>query len=141
MVTAAIADLERSAWRGADAAGRKRHARVALVVDRDPEVETRTVGIDRAPGPVERVDEGPATDEIGLFGIADGSIGDRVGEEAEQLRWSSREGQDGPSWRRRTTASMISDGPPTAASRRSGPCDFEKLCTCTVRSGRWTPRL
>ena len=96
-MVAAVADLERSAWRGADAAGRKRHDGVALVVDRDPEVETRTVGIDRDPGPVERVDEGPATDEIGLLGIADGSLGGRVGEEAEQDSLEQPEVQDGPS--------------------------------------------
>ncbi len=84
MVAGAIADLERSAWRCADAASRKRHDGVALVVDRDPEVETRTVGIDCDPGPAERVDEGPATVEIGLLGMAYGSVGGRIGEEAEQ---------------------------------------------------------
>ena len=97
VVTAAIADLERPAWRGTDAAGRKRHDGVALVVDRDPEVETRTVGIDRDPGPVERADEGPATDEIGLLGIADGSLGGRVGEEAEQDSLEQPRGPGRPS--------------------------------------------
>ena len=82
VVAVAIADLERSAWRCADAARRERHDGVALVVDRDPKVETRTVGIDRDPGSVERVDEGPATIAIGLLGVAYGSVGGRVGEES-----------------------------------------------------------
>ena len=51
-----------------------------------------------------------------------------------------REVHPGPSMRRATTWSTISLGPPSAAIRRSGPCDLEKLRTCTTRSGRWLPR-
>lgn len=36
---------------------------------------------------------------------------------------------------------MRSVGPLSAARRSSGPCDFEKLRTCSVRWGRWRPRV
>ena len=36
-----------------------------------------------------------------------------------------REVHAGPSIRRATIRSTIDDGPPSAAIRRSGPCDFE----------------
>ena len=46
-----------------------------------------------------------------------------------------RDVQPGPSSRRATTRSTSSRGPPRAPMRRSGPCDFEKLRTCSTRSG------
>ena len=49
---------------------------------------------------------------------------------------SIREVQPGPSMRRATIRSMRSRGPPSAAMRRSGPCDFEKLRTCTHPVGQ-----
>ena len=54
---------------------------------------------------------------------------------------SSRLDQPAPSRRRATSSPTRSSGPPTAARRRSGPNDLEKLWTRTVRAGRCWPTL
>ena len=54
---------------------------------------------------------------------------------------SSRLVQPGPSIRRATSPSRTAAGPPTAAMRRSGPCDLEYERTWTTRSGSRAPRL
>ncbi len=60
---------------------------------------------------------------------------------SSRIVWSIREVQAGPSMRRATIRSTIAEGPPSAAMRRSGPCDLAYERRWTTRSGSQVPRL
>ena len=131
---------ERRARRHADAVRRQRDQRRLLVAHLDPQVDA----VGRRPT-ARRARRGPppaaAPLGVGRAGPLDHVDRGRVVEQLDQHACSSRLDQPGPSRRRSATPAMTSPAPPTAASRRSGPWLLEKLRMCTVRSGRYVPRL
>ena len=140
-VRAARTDEERRARRDTDPLAGQPDDGGGLVGDGDPDVDAvRPADVDAVAG--EGVDQGARGVRRRPSRARSTDARDRSSvSSSSSSRCSSRLDQPWPSCRSAVIRRAMSAGAPTAASRRSGPCDLAKLRTCTVRSGSHCPRL